>query len=273
MSFDESLIFPIDQPLSYRWSGRFIGAENSWKHMERQLVDYELMVIEKGVLYIEDEWERYEVHEGEYLLMSPTKLQRGYRASKCRFYWMHFLIPAKADGECQKQIQVRKHGGLKDLARLLVLMKQLQDSDLRYMDTAYNDYLTTSILLEIANQQVEDSGDLFMVKLGDYLIRHMSAPISVPELAREFGYHEKYFSMLFKKKTGKSVKKYVDDIKMERARYLLLNTDAYVTEIAEQLGYEDVQNFYHVFKKAANCTPSEFRRIYDTKKMEKITTE
>ena len=213
MNFDETLIFPIDQPLNYRWSGRFIGAESSWKHMERQLVDYELMIIEKGVLYIEDEWERYEVHEGEYLLMSPTKVQRGYRASKCRFYWMHFLIPVKHDLknvleseapkelEEGKQIRLHKHGVLKDLTRLLVLMKQLQDSDLRYMDTTYNDYLTTSILLEIANQQVEDSGDLFLVKLGDYLVRHMNAPITVADLAQEFGYHEKYFSMLFKKKT------------------------------------------------------------------------
>lgn len=271
MEGKNELRFPMDQPLSYRWSGRFVTENAAWKHMERQLIDYELMIMEKGVLFIEDEWGQYEIREGEYFLMAPTRVQRGYRASKCKFYWMHFLVTAtEQDGQNGKYVTIPRRGELKNMERLFVLMKQLQDSDLRYMSPLYNDYLATAILLEIANQlkmnRTED--DAFLKRVEEYFVGHMDVAISVPMMAKDFGYHEKYFSKLFKKKTGVSVKKYIDDRKMERARYLLLNTNAYVNEIAEHLGFEDVQNFYHVFRKAANCTPSEFRRLYDGKKNE-----
>ena len=278
----------LGSPLRYRWSGKFVGKDASWKHMERTLVDYELIVMEKGTLYVEDEWQQYEVHEGEYLLMKPTRLQRGYRSSKCRFYWLHFLPlredgflePLQSDGALAKEsgdgrnkdklLSFPTQGMLSNVDRVYVLMKQLQDSDLRYMDPTYNGYLATAILCEIENQMrakdnnIRERGEL-VTKVDDYLLKHVGQAISVGELADQFGYNEKYFSTLFKEQTGLSVKKYVDGLKMERAKYLLLNTDALVIEIAENLGYADVQNFYHVFRKMMDCTPSEFREQYQKK--------
>lgn len=258
----------LNAPLRYRWSGRFAAKDTNWIHMERQLVDYELIAVERGVLYIEDERERYEVGEGQYLLMEPAKLQRGWRKSKCRFYWMHFW-PMQEEKQMSDKMSLPRQGNLKNPERLFVLFKQLQDSDIRYMDSAYNGYLATTILLELANQR-KQSGEAggtesLQARVDDHLYRHMSEHISVGDLAREFGYHEKYFSALFKKTTGQSVKQYMDERKVDRAKYLLLNSDAWVSEIAEHLGYAEVQNFYHVFKKATNCTPSEFRNMYQKK--------
>lgn len=271
-------------PVTHRWSGKFVGKDALWKHMERQLVDYELMVVEKGVLYIEDEWGQYEVHEGEWLLMEPTRLQKGFRQSKCRFYWMHFFLPVMPDGEDAQgtAFSLTKYGKLKYADRVYVLFKQLHDSDIRFMDPVYNGLLATTLLCEIHEQAVngtssdlrseEDGGkkgganrESLRGRVDDYLLSHMGQHISVGELAMTFGYHEKYFSSLFKEETGQSVKKYVDGRKMERAKYLLLNTDALVVEIAQNLGYEEVQNFYHVFKGFTNCTPTEFRETYSKK--------
>lgn len=262
---NDKMLFSSERPLQYRWSGKFVGKDASWKHMERQLLDYELIVMEKGTLYIEDEWRKYEVSEGEWLIMEPTRLQRGYKASKCRFYWAHFLQSAEeVFGREEGRILLPRQGRLPNADRVFVLLRQLQDSDLRYMDPVYNGYLLTSVLCEMAAQQRSLPGkeEDFLQKVDDYLLRHVGDPISVGELAREFGYHEKYFSALFKEKTGQSVKRYVDGRKVERAKYLLLNTDAYVAEIAEHLGYGDVQNLYHLFKKYLDCTPTEFREQY-----------
>jgi AraC-like DNA-binding protein len=240
--------------------------------------------------------------------MEPTKLQKGYQSSKCSFYWMHFIPHGEAQGakararkternaggkaegklEGLARITIPKEGKLKNADRVYVLLKQLQDSDLRYMDPNYNGYLASAVLQEIANQakgmeegaengsmrggagQVQGSAgqagaDSLREQVEDYLLTHMQRSISVGELAAHFGYHEKYFSSLFKEETGQTVKKFVDGRKMERAKYLLLNTDALVVEIAESLGFEEVQNFYHVFKAHANCTPSEFRETYSKK--------
>lgn len=289
------MCFDIRVPLQYRWSGRFVAKDGNWKHMERQLVDYELIVMEKGTLYIEDEWGQYELEEGQFLLMKPAGIQRGYRPSKCRFYWMHFMPGTEEDcggnGQSEskrrnddetaereslgaKELRLPGQGTLKNADRLFVLLKQLQDSDLRYMNPLYNGYLATAILCEIANQlgadPSEKGGDGLQEKVDDYLFQHMDRSLSVGDLAKAFGYHEKYFSAIFKEKTGQSVKKYMDGRKVERAKYLLLNTDALVAEIADHLGYEDVQNFYHVFKKSTSCTPSEFRETYSKKQENNI---
>ena len=267
----KQITMDVTKPVTYRWSGKFVGKDASWKHMERALVDHELIVMEKGTLYVEDEWERYEVHEGEWLLMEPTRLQKGYQSSKCSFYWMHFL-PKEKKGK--GGLGLPKQGKLRNADRVYVLLKQLQDSDIRYMDPAYNAYLATAVLQEIANQAkgLEGEGEgagasasSLREQVEDYLLTHMQKSISVGELAARFGYHEKYFSTLFKEETGQSVKKFVDGRKMERAKYLLLNTDALVAEIAESLGFLEVQNFYHVFRTHANCTPSEFRETYSKK--------
>ena len=283
-NMEKHLEFDLSCPVQYRWSGKYVGKDAGWQHMERQLVDYELIVMEKGTLYIEDEWERYEVKEGQYLLMEPTDRQRGYRPSKCRFYWMHFL-PGRDRAEVlgknrrndeinsKTGIRFPKTGILKNIDRIFVLMKQLQDSDLRYMDPMYNGYLASVILEELANQCDQKGGkeeDSLRSRVDEFILNHMSENLSVGELAGHFGYHEKYFSALFKENTGQSVKKYTDARKMERAKYLLLNTDAMVGEIAGSIGFEDVQNFYHVFKKYTECTPTEFREQYCKKKENNI---
>lgn len=283
---EKMLTLDLEKPVTYRWAGKFAAKDASWIHMERQLVDYELIVMERGTLYVEDEWGKHEVREGQYILMEPTKLQRGYERSKCKFYWMHFRITEpKADGG--SQVTIPKHGQLKNPERLYVLFKQLQDADLRYMDGGCSGYFATTILYELANQvrngmQPSEEGSenraesrdgqergaqdgSLRDRVDDYLYDHLSEVVTVGALAKEFGYHEKYFSTLFKKKTGLGVKQYVDERKVDRAKYLLLNTDAWVVEIAENLGYADVQNFYHVFKKATDCTPSEYRNLYQKK--------
>ena len=266
----KSISHLLEKPVIYRWSGRFAAQDAKWCHMERQLVDYELIVMEKGTLFIEDEWGQYEISEGEYILMAPTKLQKGTKPSKCRFYWMHFWLPEGMDGleEC-----FPKQGQLQHPERLYVLFKQLMDFDLRYMDPLGSGYFATTILCELQNQLQESDEETdktaakesLSARVDEYLVRHMAETISVGVLAREFGYHEKYFSALFKKETGRSVKQYVDERKLDRAKYLLLNTDAWVAEIAEHLGFGEVQNFYHQFKKAMNCTPSEYRELYRKK--------
>ncbi len=264
--------FPTCKPIFYRWSGKYVGYDENWQHMERQLVDYELIVMEKGTLYIADEWGTYEVHEGEYLLMEPTSVQKGVRPSKCRFYWMHFLPEESSENEQNPDLSIvlPKGGKLSNVERLFNLMKQLQDTDLRYMDGSMNNYLATAVLYEVSNQMLHKKTETMDIKgireqVDEYVLSRMTEPISVGEIAAHFGYHEKYFSTMFKEKTGMSVKQYVDTHKVERAKYLLLNTDAWNMEIAEHLGYDDIQNFYHVFKRFTNCTPGEYRATYSIK--------
>ncbi|MCE5342149.1 MAG: response regulator [Eubacteriales bacterium] len=82
---------------------------------------------------------------------------------------------------------------------------------------------------------------------------------SLQELAQTFYMSPTYLGQLFKKETGKTPHACLTEMRITRACQLLLRTDAPVYEIAEQLGYPNLRNFYVAFKKYAGCTPSQYR--------------
>lgn len=57
---------------------------------------------------------------------------------------------------------------------------------------------------------------------------------------------------------------YLTNIRMEKAKKLLLSTSLSVAEVARQSGYGDYRMFTKVFKKAEGVTPSQFRREFHT---------
>jgi len=51
----------------------------------------------------------------------------------------------------------------------------------------------------------------------------------------------------------------LDEVRQERASWLLANTDTTVEDIAYALGYEDASNFSRTFKRWCGQTPKEYR--------------
>ena len=65
-----------------------------------------------------------------------------------------------------------------------------------------------------------------------------------------------YFSTLFKKQTGKKYIDYVTDLRMEKARKLILNTDLKIGAIAEMVGYGSTKHFTRIYKEKFGTTPN-----------------
>ncbi|WP_196892039.1 helix-turn-helix domain-containing protein [Aureivirga marina] len=68
-----------------------------------------------------------------------------------------------------------------------------------------------------------------------------------------------YLSDLLKNETGKSAKEHIHLFLIERAKIILLNSNASVSEIAYDLGFEYPQHFSKIFKSKTGMSPSEFR--------------
>ena len=95
-----------------------------------------------------------------------------------------------------------------------------------------------------------------------YLQEHLSEEMSLSVLAEEFHLNAQYISQLFKSEIGVGFLAYLTNIRMEKAKKLLLSTSLSVAEVAEQSGYGDYRVFTKVFKKAEGITPSQFRRDF-----------
>ena len=69
-----------------------------------------------------------------------------------------------------------------------------------------------------------------------------------------------YFSSLFKKKTGLNLINYLQNVRIEKSKQLLLNTNQKLYEISEDVRIPNVKYFCKLFKDYTGVTPSEFRK-------------
>ena len=83
--------------------------------------------------------------------------------------------------------------------------------------------------------------------------------ISTAELAELCYLSEAHFCRFFKAATGKTALEYINEYRAERASVLLLNTDLSLSEIAESVGFEDVNYFCRVFRRIKGVSPGKMR--------------
>lgn len=94
----------------------------------------------------------------------------------------------------------------------------------------------------------------------DYVLEHISRPITTEELAQALGTNRTYLCRMFREETGDTVQEYVTGLKMDEAKRLLDMTSKTAAEIGSYLGYSSQSHFQRVFKKAVGMTPGEYRK-------------
>lgn len=92
-----------------------------------------------------------------------------------------------------------------------------------------------------------------------YVDMHYTEQISTGDVAQYFHMDQNYISRVFKKKFNKNIKDYITEKKMEKAKWLLENTDLKIYEVSDASGYTDYFYFTRVFRKLTGITPTEWR--------------
>lgn len=59
-------------------------------HIKRQVDEYIIYVIKKGVMYLKEDGIKYTLTEGDFLLLDSEFVHEGYQASECEYYYVHF---------------------------------------------------------------------------------------------------------------------------------------------------------------------------------------
>lgn len=257
------LHFDLSCPVEMLWFGEFVAPEKGFKHLSRQLFEYELMIVTEGELFIADEHREFRVCAGEYLVMSPTRFQHGTRLCKCRFYWLHF----RAGTRPPLNFSLPEQGRFTDGEAIAALAGRLfRAEELEHRGTMSH-YLATEFLLELAGQQRLDPppGDprthdeILCDRIRSFVAWHRFSEIRVGDIARELGYHEKYLSAVFHRTEGITLKRYLIGERLAEAKRLLLDSDHSISEIAKYLNFENAHNFSRFFKTETGQSPTSFR--------------
>lgn len=91
-------------------------------------------------------------------------------------------------------------------------------------------------------------------------IRNNLSTVTLSSTAKHFGYEPNYFSRLCHQLFQRPFSHEVQFIKTNQAKKLLQLSEQSITDIANMLGYTNVNNFDYQFKRYSGVTPSEFRR-------------
>lgn len=114
----------------------------------------------------------------------------------------------------------------------------------------------SSLTFEEKNQHKKTSVSVFA--LLQFINEHFME-LSLEQTAEKLHIHPRYLSRLLKKYTGKGYMEIILDLRLEKAAFLLQNTQLTINEIGEKSGFSNMNHFYNHFKKTYNKTPKEFR--------------
>jgi two-component system response regulator YesN len=96
-------------------------------------------------------------------------------------------------------------------------------------------------------------------KAQEFIKRNYSKSLSLRDVAQMSYLSPKYFSRLFKEKTGKSFNGFRVNLRMKMAKKLLSKDNYNISQIACTVGYQNPDSFMKMFKRVTSLTPSEYR--------------
>lgn len=135
-----------------------------------------------------------------------------------------------------------------------------------------------SILIKLINMEIHENPDSESVKYlyfylydkiierkesksMEYINKHYNEDININQLASIEHYNVNYYSEWFKKQTGMCPRIYIQKLRIEKAKELLITTNYSISEISNQVGYDHSSSFCRVFKVLQNMSPTKYRKL------------
>ncbi|WP_078378760.1 response regulator transcription factor [Sutcliffiella halmapala] len=94
----------------------------------------------------------------------------------------------------------------------------------------------------------------------NHILKNYAIDMSLKTLGHQFHINPIYLGQLFQKEVGTSFTKYLNKLRIDRAKKLLLHSHEKAGHIGKKVGYIDATYFYKQFKKFEDMTPSEWRK-------------
>lgn len=136
----------------------------------------------------------------------------------------------------------------------------VSQADLPLTDIATEYRAFFRAVADLATDEPCESGRSHPVDLAlAYMNEHLHGDLSVPAIAAHLSMSAGHFSRLFKSEMGKTVLEHVSDLRLDRARALLLNTNMRIQEIAGRVGLTSVDYFIRFFGRRTGMSPQQYR--------------
>jgi AraC-like DNA-binding protein len=151
----------------------------------------------------------------------------------------------------RSEIEKMKNCPLTGQARTLYYNNRISDVVIAYLDSMHRITLQDSRLILLHEKEIDE----FIERVDRCPEEH----VNVEQRAHALGLTERALENAFKLKLGSTVKIYILQQRVEKAKQLLLATMHTVTDIAMEVGYSDPSYFIRIFKQTEGVTPGRYR--------------
>lgn len=184
---------------------------------------------------------------------------------KQQLYFIRSMLEKSARG-----ISFCQETALETLPRLISLtQKRGFESVLELLSTLYS--LSVSIDFRVLSsatfaEQSKKHNSAGIETVFNYLSANYQKSLSLGEISNLVGMTEISFSRFIKKRSGKTFVECLNDIRLDHASELLIETPQTIAEIAYGCGFNNLSYFNRIFKKKKGIPPKDFRKKHSTPK-------
>ena len=223
---------------------------------------YEIEYIVSGSGIYEIDGIEYKIIPGALFFMTPVDFH-SVSANNIELYNIQFSALA-ANTEILAEITERNFPTFFELKgkTLDFIEVQLEEMTTNHDDRQFQSTILNCILAKLLKLEKNSEKTALspISKAQLYILNRFRDNVSLSDVAKYVGFSVSYFSMLFKKETGKTFKDYINNLKFEYAEKLLKYTDFTVLQICNESGFEDYANFLRRFKERTKLSPTEYRK-------------
>ena len=158
----------------------------------------------------------------------------------------------KNDSYDKQQADIPSYTNMDNLYHLIAECDSIQDM---------HDILTGVCLklTEKINNYNHKNIGLMVQAIINYINLNYKEPITLKDIGEHIYVSTYYVSRIFKQRTGKTLIDYLNEVRLEKAKKLLMDVQYKVYEVADLVGITNPHYFSKIFKKHAGMTPKEFR--------------
>jgi len=221
----------------------------------------ELMYVKSGKCVTYVDGTRLEIPEGHAVFIFPNCVHEYTDEAECDMWWAVFSNDFL---NCFYSL----HRGtvptlpVVDLCGQEALINELM-SDKKHSPTKLAGMLNLLFALLESKTDFErkerSNNSLYLLSI-NYISEHFKEELTLAEMARALGYHEKYLSSALHDLTKMNFCAFLSTYRVDHAKKLLRTTDMGVAEIALNSGFSYASTFTKTFKKLTGITPLEYRR-------------
>lgn len=200
-----------------------------------------------------------------------VNLQAGNKAEALQIVHRFLVRLNKRGAACQQFYDFAEeiiHRTVKTLTALQSDCSRLGDQDrlrervalchtYEQLSSFLDEFLASAIELVRHRKEERDPIKTFVI---EYLEKHYSGDITLELVADKLNLSSGYLSTYFKEKTGVNFIDYLNELRIRKAKEMLLEPGSRIQDIARRSGYQNMNSFNRMFKKFSGVTPSEFRK-------------